>query len=195
MPVGAPSFSEALRWGTETYHVLKSVLGEQGLVDGRRRRRRLRPEPRLERGSDHAACRGDRAGRLHARRRHRDRARPRRVARSSRTAPTTSTARARCSRRRDVRLLEPNRRHLSDRVDRGRHGRERLGRLGHAHRCRRRPVPARRRRPVRHEQPTACRRASTDRSPTRSSSRSTRSARSPRPSTPSGSRRATPTPR
>ena len=23
MPVGAPSFSEALRWGVETYHVLK----------------------------------------------------------------------------------------------------------------------------------------------------------------------------
>ena len=31
MPVGAPSFSEALRWGTQTYHVLKSVLDERGL--------------------------------------------------------------------------------------------------------------------------------------------------------------------
>ncbi|MFK7916778.1 MAG: phosphopyruvate hydratase [Ilumatobacter sp.] len=31
MPVGAPSFSEALRWGTETYHVLKKVLGDRGL--------------------------------------------------------------------------------------------------------------------------------------------------------------------
>ncbi|MFN3255529.1 MAG: phosphopyruvate hydratase [Ilumatobacter sp.] len=31
MPVGAPSFSEALRWGTETYHVLKKVIGERGL--------------------------------------------------------------------------------------------------------------------------------------------------------------------
>ena len=31
MPVGAPSFSEALRWGTETYHVLKSVIGARGL--------------------------------------------------------------------------------------------------------------------------------------------------------------------
>ena len=27
MPVGAPSFSEALRWGTETYHTLKKVEG------------------------------------------------------------------------------------------------------------------------------------------------------------------------
>ncbi|HEX9682861.1 MAG TPA: phosphopyruvate hydratase [Acidimicrobiales bacterium] len=31
MPVGAASFSEALRWGTETYHVLKSLLKEKGL--------------------------------------------------------------------------------------------------------------------------------------------------------------------
>jgi enolase len=31
MPVGAGSFSEALRWGTETYHVLRSVLTERGL--------------------------------------------------------------------------------------------------------------------------------------------------------------------
>jgi len=31
MPVGAASFSEALRWGAETYHVLKKVLSEKGL--------------------------------------------------------------------------------------------------------------------------------------------------------------------
>jgi enolase len=31
MPVGAPSFSEALRWGTQTYHVLKQVLHDRGL--------------------------------------------------------------------------------------------------------------------------------------------------------------------
>ena len=31
MPVGAPSFAEALRWGTETYHHLKSLLGARGL--------------------------------------------------------------------------------------------------------------------------------------------------------------------
>jgi len=31
MPVGASSFSEALRWGTETYHVLKQVLTDRGL--------------------------------------------------------------------------------------------------------------------------------------------------------------------
>ncbi|HUF99930.1 MAG TPA: phosphopyruvate hydratase [Ilumatobacter sp.] len=31
MPVGAPSFSEALRWGTQTYHVLKTILHDKGL--------------------------------------------------------------------------------------------------------------------------------------------------------------------
>ena len=31
MPVGAASFSEGLRWGTQCYHVLKKVLGEKGL--------------------------------------------------------------------------------------------------------------------------------------------------------------------
>ena len=30
MPVGAPSFREALRWGAETYHTLKKVLKEKG---------------------------------------------------------------------------------------------------------------------------------------------------------------------
>lgn len=31
MPVGAPSFSEALRWGSEIFHTLKTVLKKQGL--------------------------------------------------------------------------------------------------------------------------------------------------------------------
>ena len=31
MPVGAPSFKEALRWCTETYHTLKKILKEKGL--------------------------------------------------------------------------------------------------------------------------------------------------------------------
>lgn len=32
MPVGAPSFREALRWGTETYHTLKKVIHDRGLA-------------------------------------------------------------------------------------------------------------------------------------------------------------------
>ena len=31
VPVGAASFAEALRWGAETYHRLKTLLNERGL--------------------------------------------------------------------------------------------------------------------------------------------------------------------
>ena len=33
-PIGAPSFAEALRWGAEVYHTLKSVLKSRGLATG-----------------------------------------------------------------------------------------------------------------------------------------------------------------
>ncbi|MFG3339344.1 phosphopyruvate hydratase [Glycomyces sp. NPDC048151] len=33
-PIGAPTFKEALRWGAEVYHALKSVLKERGLSTG-----------------------------------------------------------------------------------------------------------------------------------------------------------------
>ena len=33
-PIGASTYSEALRWGAETYHALKSVLKQQGLSTG-----------------------------------------------------------------------------------------------------------------------------------------------------------------
>ncbi|MFZ4894009.1 phosphopyruvate hydratase [Plantibacter sp. Mn2098] len=34
LPIGASSFKEALRWGTETYHTLKGLLKEQGFATG-----------------------------------------------------------------------------------------------------------------------------------------------------------------
>ena len=34
MPVGAASFSEAMRWGVETYHALAKVLHDRGLSTG-----------------------------------------------------------------------------------------------------------------------------------------------------------------
>jgi enolase len=34
MPIGAPSFSEALRWGVETYHTLKKILHDRHLATG-----------------------------------------------------------------------------------------------------------------------------------------------------------------
>jgi enolase len=33
-PIGAPTFREALRWGAEVYHALKSVLKAKGLATG-----------------------------------------------------------------------------------------------------------------------------------------------------------------
>ncbi len=33
-PIGAPNFTEALRWGAEVYHALKAVLKKQGLSTG-----------------------------------------------------------------------------------------------------------------------------------------------------------------
>jgi enolase len=34
VPVGAPSFSEGLRWGAETYHILGKILKDRGLSTG-----------------------------------------------------------------------------------------------------------------------------------------------------------------
>jgi len=34
MPVGAPSFAEALRYGAETFHALKKILGKKGYATG-----------------------------------------------------------------------------------------------------------------------------------------------------------------
>jgi enolase len=33
-PIGAPTYADALRWGTEVYHALKAVLKQQGLATG-----------------------------------------------------------------------------------------------------------------------------------------------------------------
>ena len=32
LPVGAPTFKEALRWGAEVFHALKAILHDRGLV-------------------------------------------------------------------------------------------------------------------------------------------------------------------
>ena len=48
VPAGADSFSNALRMGVEVFHALKELLKEKKLVDGRRRRGRLRPRARLQ---------------------------------------------------------------------------------------------------------------------------------------------------
>ena len=53
--------------------------------------------------------------------------------------------------------ISPSSRRISDRVHRGRHVGRRLGGLEDAHRSRRRQMPARRRRSVRHQRRRACR--------------------------------------
>ena len=50
VPAGASSFSECLRIGAEVYHALKKSLVLAGPLDRGRRRGRLRPRPRVQRG-------------------------------------------------------------------------------------------------------------------------------------------------
>ena len=50
MPVGAASFSEALRWGVETYHALAGVLKVRGLSTTVGDEGGFAPESRLQRG-------------------------------------------------------------------------------------------------------------------------------------------------
>ena len=54
-PVGAPNFREALRWGAETYHSLKSVLKSAGFTTGVGGRGRLRSglQEKLRRHREH----------------------------------------------------------------------------------------------------------------------------------------------
>ena len=67
MPVGAPSFREALRWGVETYHALKGSCTTAGLGTAVGDEGGFAPNLAVERGRGQAARRGDRAGRLRAR--------------------------------------------------------------------------------------------------------------------------------
>ena len=68
MPVGAASFSEALRWGTETYHALRTMLAERGMSTAVGDEGGFAPDLAAERGRREAAARGDRAGGPRARR-------------------------------------------------------------------------------------------------------------------------------
>ena len=132
----------------------------QGRAEHRRRRRgRLRAEPALGHGG----------ARLH----HESRSRPpatsrARTSSSRSTAPRPSTSPSGVydmkgeGKKRDSggerRLSRRARRRLSDHLDRGRHVRGRLGRLEAPDREARRPLPAGRRRPLRHQHRAARRR-------------------------------------
>ena len=196
MPLGAETFSEALRWGAETYHALKCAAARQGPRHRPRRRGRLRPRPAQQ----------PRGARLH---RRGDRARP-----ASRPAATSRSAldvaateffedgvyhfegKQLSAERADRVLRRARRRNYPLVIDRGPAARGRLGRLDRtsppssAPRCRSSATTC--------SSPTrSASRKGIDarRPPTRSWSRSTRSARSPRPSTPSPWPSAPATPR
>ena len=76
MPVGAPSFGEALRWGTQTYHALKKLLHDRGLSTAVGDEGGFAPNLAANEDADPDPRRGDRGGRVHARRGDRHRPRP-----------------------------------------------------------------------------------------------------------------------
>ena len=69
MPVGFPSFREALRAGTEIFHALRAILKKRGPVHRRGRRGRVRAEPEGQQGRARRGDGGDRQGRVPGRRR------------------------------------------------------------------------------------------------------------------------------
>ena len=66
LPVGAPSFREALRWAPRSSTALKAVLKSKKLHHRRGRRGRLRPQPELQRGGPGGDRGGHQQGRLQA---------------------------------------------------------------------------------------------------------------------------------
>ena len=60
VPLGAPSFREALRYGAEIFHTLKKLIDSKGMADDSGRRGRVRAQPAVERSRAAAAAGGDR---------------------------------------------------------------------------------------------------------------------------------------
>ncbi len=98
MPIGAASFSEALQWGTETYHALKNVLAKRGLSTAVGDEGGFAPDLPDNETAVKVLIEAIESTGSHAGPRHRHRPRPGDVARSIATALTTSMARAACSR-------------------------------------------------------------------------------------------------
>ena len=123
MPVGAPTFAEALRCGAEIFHALKSGSAPGRPIDRGRRRGRVRAGDQLgPRGARLHRQGGERRG-LQARRRRAARARLRgeRVL-QGRRLPDGRRGQDACADR-NGRLADGAGDELPDRLDRGRHGR------------------------------------------------------------------------
>ena len=137
----ADSFAEALRMGAEVFHALKSVLQGRGPATPCRRRGRLRPEPEIQRRGARTHRRGHREGRLQAGRRRLARPRPGRHRVLQATASYVLAGEGKTlDSAEHGRLLRRLVDKYPDRLDRGRHGRGRLGRLEAADRRPRRPL-------------------------------------------------------
>ena len=171
MPVGAENLREAVRVGAEVFHALKKGLAKAGHNTAVGDEGGFAPNlsSTTEALGFHNEKRG--GGRLPAGRGRLSRARLRRDGvfrpRLLRHEGRGQEARAGGERR----LPRGARRRLPDRLDRGRHGRGRLGGLEGPDREARRPLPAGRGRPLRHQHRAAVGRASRRASPTRSWSR------------------------
>ena len=160
--------------GAEVFAALRAILHDEGHATGQGDEGGFAPSLGVERGRRRGDPAGDRAGRLPARRGRRDRARPGDDASSSRRA-SDGGADALSAReggpdprvRRAHRPLGRLGRPVPDRLDRGRPGRGRLGRLGGADATPRRPGAARRRRPARDEHRRGSSGRSTSTRPTR----------------------------
>ena len=129
LPVGAPSFREALRYGAEIFHTLKKVLHERGLATAVGDEGGFAPdlpsnEAALETILEAVERAGYKAGprRVPGPRRGRVRVLPGRHLRPRVRGPQVHVGAVR-------RLPRRTRGPLPDHHDRGRHGRGRLGRL------------------------------------------------------------------
>ena len=144
MPVGACCFREALRMCAEVFHQLKKTLKENGTpAAGVGDEGGYAPNLKKDEGG----------GRLQARRGLQDRHRRRllRVVERGGEVLYPAQVRQEADPAAAGQHVEEVRRHLPHRLPGGRHGRDRLGGLGHAHQGHRRPRPAGGRRPVRHQ--------------------------------------------
>ncbi len=168
MPVGAPSFAEAVRWGAETFHALKAALKKAGHNTNVGDEGGFAPKSAFGGGGARLLRQGDRGGRLQAGRRDRARARSRRVGILQGWSLRLFRRGVDALNRGAGRISRQARQRLSDPVDRGRHGRAGLGGLEASDRQARLAPATGRRRHLRdqHRDPRA--RASRKASPIRS---------------------------
>ena len=151
MPVGACCFREALRMCAEVFHQLKKTLKENGTpAAGVGDEGGYAPNLKKDEDALKVIVKG---GRLQARRGLQDRHRRRllRVVERGGEVLYPAQVRQEADPAAAGQHVEEVRRHLPHRLPGGRHGRDRLGGLGHAHQGHRRPRPAGGRRPVRHQ--------------------------------------------